>query len=118
MGIQLNLEHADSILSQNSKRSAQYKAANQAMRAMDRFVPKSDMQKQNRLRTEVNVGSNGASIVYFEPYAREQFYGMINGSPVRNYTTPGTSRRWDKRLIGDDKAMQTVTDAYRRELLQ
>lgn len=118
MAIQLNLEHADSILSQNSKHAAQYKAANQAMRAMDRFVPKSDMQKQNRLRTEVNVGSNGASIVYSEPYARAQFYGMINGSPVRNYTTPGTSRRWDKRLIGDDKAMQTVTDAYRRELLQ
>ena len=28
---------------------------------------------------------------------RAQFRGFVNGSRVRNYTTPGTSRRWDLR---------------------
>ena len=118
MAIKLNLERANHILNQANKSAAQFKAANQAMMAMERFVPKSDMQKQNRLRTANHVSDGGQHIIYTMPYARAQFFGIIHGSQIRNYTTPSTSRRWDLRLKGDKALMKTVTDIYGKELLK
>ena len=118
MAITLNLQGIDSMLSQQRKKSIQFKTANQAMKAMDKFVPRSNMQKQNRLRTATHVSDDGHSIIYTMPYAKAQFFGIINGSTIKNYTTPGTSARWDKRLIGDKALLKTVTDVYPRELLK
>lgn len=118
MAITLNLQGVDSMLSQQRKKSIQFKTANQAMMAMDKFVPKSNMQKQNRLRTATHVSDDAHSIIYTMPYAKAQFFGIINGSTIKNYTTPGTSARWDKRLIGDKALLKTVTDVYPRELLK
>lgn len=36
-----------------------------------------------------------SQIIYVAPYAKAQFYGIVNGYPVKHYTTPGTGRRWD-----------------------
>ncbi|QAT27264.1 capsid protein [Leuconostoc mesenteroides] len=118
MAIKLDFDRANHIMAGANKKASQFKAANQAMMAMERFVPKSDMQKQNRLRTASNVSNDGEHIIYTMPYARAQFFGVINGSQIRNYTTPGTSSRWDKRLIGDKALMKTVTDVYVKELMK
>lgn len=118
MAIKLDFDRANHIMASSNKKSSQFKAANQAMMAMERFVPKSDIQKQNRLRTASNVSNDGEHIIYTMPYARAQFFGVINGSQIRNYTTPGTSSRWDKRLIGDKSLMKTVTDVYVKELMK
>lgn len=69
----------------------QYALINQAMSDMEQFVPKD----QGHLRDSVHASSNGSQITYTMPYAQAQFHGMINGSRIHNYTTPGTSRRWD-----------------------
>lgn len=118
MGVKLDFDKANRILSQSNKSAARYKAANQAMMAMERFAPMSDMQKQNRLRTASHVSNNGEHIIYIMPYAKAQFYGIVNGFRIKNYTTPGTSRRWDLRLKGDKTLMKTVTDAYGREMMK
>ncbi|BDZ31233.1 minor capsid protein [Lactiplantibacillus pingfangensis] len=72
---------------------AQYALVNQVMSDMEQFVPK----EQNHLRDSAHLNSSGDSIVYAMPYAKAQFYGMIGSSRIHNYTTPGTSRRWDLR---------------------
>lgn len=45
MAIKLDFDRANHIMAGANKKSSQFKAANQAMMAMERFVPKSDMQK-------------------------------------------------------------------------
>lgn len=66
---------------------------------MDRFVPMSAGISSGSLRTNVDIQVD--SITYESPYASYQFYGRRkDGSHVvRNYTTPGTSSRWDKKMI-------------------
>ncbi len=82
-------------------------AANQALANMEQFVPKSE----NYLRDSGHV--SGHSIIYKTPYAKAQFYGLIGGKyRVHHYTTPGTSRRWDLRLKGNQQLMKTVTHAF------
>ncbi|CAJ1225761.1 minor capsid protein [Lactiplantibacillus xiangfangensis] len=74
----------------NVKRG-QYALVNQAMSDMEQFVPKD----QGHLRDSVHATADGNQITYAMPYAKAQFYGIINGHPVHNYTTPGTTKRWD-----------------------
>lgn len=61
------------------------------------------------------VNSDGTSINYSAVYARAQFYGFVGPAPgyrVHNYTTPGTSRRWDLRLKGNKHDMALVKEAF------
>lgn len=76
----------------NVKRG-QYALANQAMSDMEQFVPKD--RSEEPLRQSVHTTADGSQITYSTPYAKAQFYGIINGYPVHNYTTPGTTKRWD-----------------------
>lgn len=64
---------------------------NQMHQDMERYVPK----RAGFLRSQSFV--NDAGVHYTAKYAKAQFYGIVNGSQVRNYSTPGTSRRWDLR---------------------
>ena len=68
---------------------------------MDKYVPMADT---HQLRENVTVNSN--SITYNMPYAHAQYVGIVHGSPVRNYTTPGTGPYWDKRMVSAE--MQDV----------
>lgn len=83
--------------------------ANQVMADMDQFVP----YKNGPLANSAHVAANDKTIVYTVPYARAQFYGIINGSPVVNYTRtehPQATKRWDlkaKSLYLDQ--WQTIT---------
>lgn len=49
---------------------------------MDKYVP----QDLGDLRTIVDIQAD--SITYESPYAHAQYIGIVNGSPVKNYTTP------------------------------
>ncbi len=59
---------------------------------MDKYVP----MDTGDLRTIVNKGTN--YITYEMPYAHAQYIGIVRGSPVQNYTTPGTGSYWDKKM--------------------
>lgn len=69
-----------------------YNATNQAGADMDQFVP----FKSGYLSATGHAYANHLS--WEAPYARAQFYGVINGSPVVNYTRnehPLATKRWD-----------------------
>ena len=75
-------------------------------KAMDKYVP----MDNGDLRTNVDIQTD--KIIYETPYARYQYYGMReDGSHVvKNYTTPGTGKYWDKRMWsaeGTDVIRQT-----------
>lgn len=50
-------------------------------RYMDKYIP----MDTGMLRQNVDIGTNYIS--YESPYAHAQYIGVVNGSPVRNYTT-------------------------------
>ena len=60
---------------------------------MDKYVPKDT----GALRETVVKGTD--YIKYNVPYAHAQYVGIVHGSPVKNYTTPGTGPYWDKRMV-------------------
>lgn len=59
---------------------------------MDKYIPKDT----GMLRTVIDKTIN--TITYEMPYAHAQYVGEIKGSPVVNYTTPGTGPYWDERM--------------------
>lgn len=65
---------------------------------MDKFVPMSGKDSQTSLRTTVSLKVD--SITYQSPYASYQYFGKRkDGSHVvKNYTTPGTGSKWDKKM--------------------
>lgn len=71
---------------------------NQMHQDMEQYVPK----RAGFLRSQSFV--NGAGVHYTAKYAKAQFYGLVNGHRVRNYSTPGTGRRWDLRAKAVYKA--------------
>ena len=94
---QINVDlHLDNLFSNAKIDKARYVVANQAMADMDQFVP----YKGGTLSQSAHINADGSQIAYTKPYAKAQFYGIINGSPVRNYTHsehPMASKRWDLR---------------------
>lgn len=60
---------------------------------MDKYVPKDS----GDLREIVDIKAD--SITYQSIYAEPQYKGIVHGSPVKNYTTPGTGPHWDKRMV-------------------
>ena len=66
-------------------------------RYMDKYVPKDIGNLRNIIDKGVDY------ITYESPYAHAQYIGQVHGSPVRNYTTPGTGTYWDKRMWSAEK---------------
>lgn len=64
---------------------------NTCYKAMDEYVPKDE----GNLRENVDIQKD--HITYESPYAHAQYVGYTKG-PVKNYTTPGTGPKWDKRM--------------------
>ena len=60
---------------------------------MNDFVP----MDEGNLRD--NVSKTADSITYESPYAHAQYIGEVHGSPVVNYTIPGTGAYWDKKMV-------------------
>lgn len=93
VNVKLNL---DKRFSRAKLDKVRYVMANQMMSDMEPFVP----FKNGKLSQSAHINANGSEITYTTPYARAQFYGIVNGSPVRNYTRtqhPQASKRWDLR---------------------
>ena len=70
---------------------------NTCRKSMDKYIPK-DI---GNLRDITDVGSD--YITYESPYAHAQYIGVVHGSPVVNYTTPGTGPYWDRRMWSAEK---------------
>ena len=73
---------------------------------MDKYVP----MDTGDLRSIVSITKN--SITYQMPYAKAQYYGMVHGTEVKNYTTPGTGPYWDKKMVSAeiDDVIKEVQD--------
>lgn len=95
MQVTVNLTAAKKKLSQNNVKRGRFALANQAMADMNQFVP----MQEGILRQTATIDIDGGGVNYNTPYAKAQFYGFVGkgGYRVYNYTTPGTSRRWDLR---------------------
>lgn len=127
MGINVHVDLSKLNEKLNAQRlvKARKLMANDALQAMDKYVPsstKGQNQSGSSLRGMTAVATDGSSIMYRAVYARAQFYGFITnryGGPFRihNYTTPGTSRRWDLRLKGNSEDMKRVKEAFIRGML-
>ncbi|CPR84684.1 minor capsid protein [Lactobacillus crispatus] len=118
--VHVNLSGLNRKLSAESLKRARKLMANDALQAMNKYVPSSSQgndESGSTLRGMSSVAEDGSSVMYRAIYARAQFYGFITnkyGGPFRihNYTTPGTSRRWDLRLKGHKEDMNHVKEAF------
>lgn len=118
--VHVNLSGVNRKLSAESLKRARKLMANDALQAMNKYVPSSSQgndESGSTLRGMSSVAEDGSSVMYRAIYARAQFYGFITnkcGGPFRihNYTTPGTSRRWDLRLKGHKEDMNHVKEAF------
>lgn len=115
MGIKVHvdLNIMNHKFSEDQLRHGRLAMANDAHQAMEKYVPK----LSGDLRNASAIALDGTFINYVMPYAKAQFYGFITnqyGGPFRihNYTTPGTSRRWDLRLKGNLSEMAMVKEAF------
>ncbi len=95
--VDIDLSGVTSKLSPAAFNRARKTTANQILMDMDRFIPKRD----DKLRESGHLTAQD-DLEWNTVYARAQFYGFVtarDGSQhrVHNYTTPGTSRRWDLR---------------------
>jgi hypothetical protein len=70
---------------------------------MFKFVPFSGDTQRIHLRENVEVGMD--SITFKTGYARYQYFGVReDGSrEVKNYTTPGTGKYWDRKMLSIEK---------------
>ena len=98
----------ESKFTQSNLRMGRLAAINDAHQAMEQFVPK----RSGDLREYSVIKSDGTGIIYTMPYARAQFYGEVNGHPIKNYSTPGTSSHWDRRLAGDRQLVNQIKEAF------
>lgn len=115
MGIKVHVDIAklEHKLNDTQLRRGRLNMANDAHQAMEKYVPK----LSGDLRNASAIALDGTFINYVMPYAKAQFYGFITnqyGGPFRihNYTTPGTSRRWDLRLKGNLSEMAMIKESF------
>lgn len=83
---------------------------NTCYKHMDKYVP----MDIGNLRENVDIQPN--SITYESPYAHAQYIGIVNGSEVKNYTTPGTGPYWDKQMVSAEMqdVVKEVQDYFNR----
>lgn len=116
--VKVDLTQLNKRFSQKRLRLAKLAMANEALQAMNKYVPSSSMGQNESgatLRGMTFVDDSGDYINYKVPYARAQFYGKVGpypGYPVKHYTTPGTSKRWDLKLKGNKEEFKAVGDAF------
>lgn len=92
MGMHVNFDDSNLKISSRKLEAARYALGNQIISDMDKFVP----YKNGDLANSVHLTSvpNGVRILYTQPYARRQFYGV----GIKNYTRsihPLATKRWD-----------------------
>ena len=98
------VEEALAKTSKNAQQSGQNRVAAQMLADMSQYVP----LDKSPLRTTGRIINNSMQIEWNTPYARAQFYGANGRAVFRNYTTPGTGKRWDL------KATTQHADSWKR----
>lgn len=111
MGVYINsLNKIKKRLGINPDGPVQAFITNTCYKAMDKYVPYRPGNVGGHLRDEVTL--TNTSVTYNMEYASYQYYGKRkDGShKVRHYTTPGTGRRWDRRMwsVEKDKILQDI----------
>ena len=129
--VKVDLSNFDKRFSRVNLIRARKAAADEARKIMNsKYVPSStkgeDKKTGGSLRSMSYVSDDGSEIVYTAKYARAQFYGIIGPFKkgkragktykIHNYTTPGTSKRWDLRLKGNKEDMSRVMDTFNNGL--
>lgn len=116
MGIEISTDfgNLDSKFSQAAITRGRKAAAMDAMQAMNHyFVPMLHTDSNTNLRSMSNVTADGSAIQWNAVYAKAQFYGIVGGKyPVNNYTTPGTSKRWDLRWKGRQDLVNNAMQSF------
>lgn len=95
----INISNIKEKLSEHNIKTARFALANQMLADMDNYVP----FEEGSLSTSGHVRNDGTQLEWDTPYAKAQFYGFIDGSPVVNYTRsshPYASKRWDEKAEG------------------
>ena len=116
MGVEVHVDLSglNRKLSAESLKKARKLMANDALQAMDKWVP----YLEGNLSKSTAVATDGSAIWYYMPYAKAQFYGLVGpkpGYPVYNYTTAThklASKRWDLKLKGSKDDMEKVKSAF------
>ena len=98
VNVQVNLKGPKKKLSTGNIKAGRYAVANQVLADSNNYVPALD----HHLRPSGIAQPDGKAVTWNTPYAKAQFYGKVGkgGYPVKNYTTPGTGPRWDKKAKG------------------
>ncbi|RLK63155.1 capsid protein [Atopobacter sp. AH10] len=92
VNVNVNFSVLDRKFSEASLKKGELAMANQAMMDMEQFVP----MRSGRLRSGAHA--KPGEVIYPGPYGRAHFYGTNGIVVFRKYTTPGTGKRWDKRV--------------------
>ena len=116
MGVEVHVDLSglNRKLSAESLKKARKLMANDALQAMDKWVP----YLEGNLSKSTAVATDGSAIWYYMPYAKAQFYGLVGpkpGYPVHHYTTAThklASKRWDLKLKGSKEDMEKVKSAF------
>lgn len=91
--VTVDLSRVETKLGPNNIKGAKYAMMNDMLKDMQPFVPSDTGVLQ---QTGV-ISADKTALIWNTPYARAQFYGTNGKAVFKNYTTPGTGPRWDKR---------------------
>lgn len=110
ISVEHNLNDITRKFSASRLKSANKRATGRALARMQPYVP----METGSLRGLGAVVDHETIKWAGLPYGKAQFYGTNGIVVFRNYTTPGTGKRWDLKLKANH--MTEVTDAYVRGL--
>lgn len=109
--VKVNLDKLKQKASSAALVKARRVVANESLAAMDKYVP----YLEGNLSKQVYIATDGSKLVYTMPYAKAQFYGVINGSPITHWTTAThkqATKRWDLAMKGNKEDMNKIMDSY------
>lgn len=92
VNVEVDFSGAERKFSESSIKKGELAMANQALLDMEPYVPLRD----GHLRSGSHASPG--KVTYPGPYGRAHFYGTNGIVTFRKYTTPGTGKRWDKRV--------------------
>ena len=110
--VDTDFKKVEQALSERNRKNANRRAAGKFLQRAQPYVP----LKEGTLRSLGKVVDHETVEWRGVPYGRAQFYGTNGLAVFKNYTTPGTGKRWD--LVAKGNHMQEIEQEYVRGLLE
>lgn len=110
--VDVDLKQIEQALSDKNLKHANRRAAGKFLQRAQPYVPLRD----GPLRTGGQVVDHETVEWRGTRYGKAQFYGGTGKATFRNYTTPGTGKRWD--LVAKGNHIEEIEQEYVRGLLQ